>query len=133
MSSHTEILGFLTGVVNVWLPARQNMWNWLVGLANNAFYVVVFVTAALYGAAGLHGWWTWAHPGACAELSVTRTPRGTWIWLMPPSSPQPSRSLSSCAASRIPPFTTALSLAAIYGQTKKYLESWWIWIVDDLI
>ena len=30
-------------------------------------------------------------------------------------------------------FTTALSLAAIYGQTKKYLESWWIWIVADAI
>ena len=30
-------------------------------------------------------------------------------------------------------FTTALSLAAIYGQTKKYLESWWIWILADLI
>ena len=30
-------------------------------------------------------------------------------------------------------FTTALSLAAIYGQTKKYLESWWIWIAVDII
>ena len=30
-------------------------------------------------------------------------------------------------------FTTALSLAAIYGQTKKYVESWWIWIAADVI
>jgi len=30
-------------------------------------------------------------------------------------------------------FTTALSLAAIYGQTRKYLESWWIWIAVDII
>ena len=29
--------------------------------------------------------------------------------------------------------TTALSLAATYGQTKKLLESWWIWILADVI
>jgi nicotinamide mononucleotide transporter len=30
-------------------------------------------------------------------------------------------------------FTTAMSLAAIYGQTRKYVESWWLWILADLI
>src|ERR1700693_3683075 len=90
--SLTEILGFLTGVVNVWLLARQNIGNWPVGLANNGFYVAVFLAAGLYGDAGLqlvyitlgiYGWWTWAHPGARAELPVTRTTRATWIWLAP--------------------------------------------------
>ena len=90
--SLTEILGFITGAVNVWLLARQNIWNWPVGLANNGLYVAVFLAAGLYGDAGLqvvyitlgiYGWWTWAHPGARAGLEVTRTPGATWIWLMP--------------------------------------------------
>ena len=51
--SLTEILGFVTGVVNVWLLARQNIWNWPIGLANNALYVAVFLAAGLYGDAGL--------------------------------------------------------------------------------
>jgi nicotinamide mononucleotide transporter len=146
--SFTEILGFITGAVNVWLLARQNIWNWPVGLANNALYVAVFLSAGLYGDAGLqlvyitlgiYGWWTWAHPGTRGELEVTRTPGITWIWL----------TLTTAAAavgfafflrrftdSTVPGwdgFTTALSLAAIYGQTRKYLESWWLWILADLI
>jgi nicotinamide mononucleotide transporter len=148
MSSLTEILGFLTGVVNVWLLARQNIWNWPVGLANNVFYVAVFVTTGLYGDAGLqlvyitlgiYGWWTWSHPGARAALAVTRTSRGTWIWLTPATVVAAiglAFFLRHFTDSTVPGwdgFTTALSLAAIYGQTKKYLESWWIWIAADVI
>jgi nicotinamide mononucleotide transporter len=146
--SPTEILGFLTGVVNVWLLARQNIWNWPVGLANNAFYVAVFVAAGLYGDAGLqlvyitlgiYGWWTWSHPGARVQLAVTRTPRSTWIWLTPATIAAAfalALFLRRFTDSTVPGwdgFTTALSLAAIYGQTKKYLESWWIWIAADMI
>ena len=146
--SLTEILGFLTGVVNVWLLARQNIWNWPIGLANNALYVAVFVTAGLYGDAGLqlvyitlgiYGWWTWAHPGARAELSVTRTPRSAWIWMTPATIAAAfglALFLHRFTDSTVPGwdgFTTALSLTAIYGQTKKYVESWWIWIAADLI
>jgi nicotinamide mononucleotide transporter len=148
MSSLTEILGFLTGVVNVWLLARQNIWNWPVGLANNALYVAVFVAAGLYGDAGLqlvyitlgiYGWWTWGHPGARSELSVTRTSRATWTWLTAATIAAAfalAFFLRHFTDSTVPGwdgFTTALSLAAIYGQAKKYLESWWIWIVADIV
>jgi nicotinamide mononucleotide transporter len=146
--SLVEILGFLSGAVNVWLLARQNIWNWPVGLANNALYVAVFLSAGLYGDAGLqlvyitlgiYGWWAWSHPGARVELQVTRTPHSTWIWLTPATIAAAiglAFFLRRFTDSTVPVwdgFTTALSLAAIYGQTKKYLESWWIWITVDII
>lgn len=146
--SLVEILGFLTGAVNVWLLARQNIWNWPVGLANNALYVAVFLSAGLYGDAGLQlvyitlgifGWWTWSHPGARVELKVTRTSRNTWLWMTPVTAAAAiglAIFLRRFTDSTVPlwdGFTTALSLAAIYGQTKKYVESWWIWIAVDII
>ncbi len=146
--SLTEILGFLTGVVNVWLLARQNIWNWPIGLANNALYVAVFLSAGLYGDAGLqlvyitlgvYGWWTWSHAGTRSELSVTRTAPKTWMWLTPTTIVAAfalALFLRRFTDSTVPGwdgFTTALSLAAIYGQTKKYLESWWLWIAVDVI
>lgn len=29
--------------------------------------------------------------------------------------------------------TTALSLSATFGQTRKLVESWWLWITVDLV
>jgi nicotinamide mononucleotide transporter len=146
--SLTEILGFITGAVNVWLLARQNIWNWPVGLANNALYVAVFLSAGLYGDAGLqlvyialgiYGWWTWAHPGDREDLAVMRTPRSTWMWVAPGTGAAAvalAFFLGRFTDSTVPGwdgFTTALSLSAIYGQSRKYVESWWLWILADLI
>ena len=147
--SLTELLGFLTGVVNVWLLARQVLWNWPVGIANNLLYFVVFIHSGLYGDAGLqlmyatlgvYGWSTWSHPkpGALA-LAVTRTSRTTWAWLIPATALAAfglSFFLKRYTDSTVPNWdalTTALSLAATFGQTRKLLESWWIWIAADLI
>lgn len=144
-----ELLGFLTGAINVWLLARQNLWNWPVGIANNLLYLMVFVRAGLYGDAALqvafatlntYGWWHWRHPGArLTELPVTRTPRHTWIWLVPVTAAAATAFalfLSRYTDSTVPAWdgvTTALSLAATFGQTRKLVESWWLWMAADLI
>jgi nicotinamide mononucleotide transporter len=147
--SLTEFLGFITGVANVWLLVRQVLWNWPIGIANNLLYFAVFVRSGLYGDAGLqlvyaamagYGWWTWSHPAPGKEaLTVTRTSRATWTWLVPATALAAvglSFFLRRFTDSTVPNWdalTTALSLAATYGQTKKLLESWWIWILVDVI
>lgn len=147
--SVTEALGFVTGALCVWLLARQIIWNWPLGIANNALYLIVFLRSGLYGDAGLqvvyvilggYGWWTWFRvtPGR-AELPVTRTSYQTWAWLIPATGAAAialALFLARFTDSTVPGwdgFTTALSLAAIFGQSRKYVESWWIWIAADLI
>jgi nicotinamide mononucleotide transporter len=146
--SVTEGLGFVTGALCVWLLARQIIWNWPIGIANNALYLIVFLRSGLYGDAGLqivymilgaYGWWTWLRATPGRELAVTRTSSVTWAWLIPTTGLAAialAFFLARFTDSTVPGwdgFTTALSLAAIYGQSRKYVESWWIWIAADVI
>ncbi len=148
MFSWTEFFGFVTGALGVWLLAKQNIWNWPIGIANGVFYILVFVHSGLYGDAGLqvvyvvmntYGWYNWLRPGRVAELAVRHTTQREWAWMVPATAVAAvalARFLAAYTDSTVPwwdGLTTALSLVAIYGQSKKFLESWWIWILADLI
>jgi nicotinamide mononucleotide transporter len=147
-SSWIEVFGFVTGVINVWLLARQNIWNWPIGIANNLAYVILFATSGLYGDAGLqvsyivfsvYGWILWRHPNRETGLPVTRITTRVWIVLALTSAAGAVSLkwfLMRFTDSTVPGWdglTTALSLAATFGQARKFLESWWIWISVDLI
>lgn len=148
-TSRAELLGFVTGALCVWLVVRQHIANWPLGIANVLLLMLVFVNAALYADAALqvvyvvlnaYGWWHWARSGRDhGPLRVSRTSRAEWIglaaagvaitalltwWLA--GHTDSTTELPDAA-------TTALSLLATYGQTRKLLESWWLWIAADLI
>ncbi len=64
----TEIAGFVTGALCVWLVVKRNIWNFPVGIANYAFFFILFIGAGLYADAGLqvvytglalYGWYSW--------------------------------------------------------------------------
>ncbi|HUN32679.1 MAG TPA: nicotinamide riboside transporter PnuC [Trebonia sp.] len=146
--SVAELLGFVTGAACVWLTVAARISNFPVGIANSAFFLVLFLSARLYADSGLQvvyiglglvGWWQWLHGGAGrGRLVVTRA---GW------------RLLAGCAAfvlagtwgltlllgwaRDIAPFwdalTTALSLAAQYLLNVKRVENWAFWIVADAI
>jgi len=144
-----EVLGFGTGLVNVGLLVRRHILNWPVGILNVLLLMLVFWSAGLYADAslqivyvvlGAYGWWAWLYGGASrTPLTVRTTTRAEWLglavagalltgglWLF----------LDRLTSSTVPladALTTALSLLATYGQTRKLVESWWLWIAADLI
>src|SRR5215472_13481964 len=81
--SVAELLGFVTGAASVWLTVLARISNFPVGIANSAFFLVLFATARLYEDSGLQvvyivlgfaGWWQWLHGGQDrARLSVARS------------------------------------------------------------
>ena len=145
----TEVLGFVTGAVSVWLAVRENVWNWPVGIINSATFLVLFWSASLYANASLQiiyvalavfGWWNWLRGGrAQGQLKVQRTPRSQMFMLAVLTAVGAivlteilDRSTDS-TVSVWDGLTVALSLTATYMLSRKLLENWLVWIVADLI
>ena len=148
-TSWAEVLGFTTGALCVYLVAIRNIWNWPVGIANNALWILLFVTAGLYAdgilqivyiALAIVGWYNWLHGGeGKSTLPVSHYTITLWVqtitvgiillafifWI-----------LTTFTPSTVPFWdatTTTLSLLAVYGQIKKKLQSWFLWMLADLI
>lgn len=63
-----EWLGFISGVLCVFLITKQNVWNWSIGLVNSVVLMAVFFYTKLYAQAilqliytiqGVYGWHMW--------------------------------------------------------------------------
>jgi nicotinamide mononucleotide transporter len=128
---------------------RQSPWNWPIGILNNIAFLLLFATSGLFADAGLqvvfitlslYGWWAWLRGGVDhGTLPVTRTSREQWIWLAASGvliTLALVAVLKAFTTSTVPwadAVTTALSLLATWGQTRKKVESWWLWIAADVI
>jgi nicotinamide mononucleotide transporter len=147
-ASVAELLGFVTGAASVWLTVLARISNFPVGIANSAFFLVLFASARLFADSGLQvvyivlgfaGWWQWLRGGpersrlivaragwpllaGCAVFVVL----GTW-----------GLTVLLDAAHDIAPFwdalTTAVSLAAQFLLNCKRIENWAFWIAADVV
>lgn len=144
-----EVVGFVAGAWCVWLLGRQNPWNWPIGLIQVLAYLFIFWQVGLFADSalqlvylvlGLYGWWNWLRGRPDGELlAVRKTRPSEWIGLAVAGIVgflAIYYVLVNFTTSTVPAFdaiTTVLSLLATYGQTRKLLESWWLWIAADII
>jgi nicotinamide mononucleotide transporter len=144
-----ELAAFVSGILCVWLVAREHVANWPIGIANSVFFLLLFVDYGLYAdgalqvvyiVLGAYGWWAWCFGGAGrTELDVSTTTRGQWAALLALTALATvalATLLDHVTDSTVPAWdslTTCMSLAATWGQTRKKVESWWWWIAADLI
>lgn len=148
-TSWGEVVGFATGALCVWLVAVQNAANWPIGILNNLAFLTLFATSGLYADSGLqvvyvllalYGWWAWLRGGdRHSVLAVSATSRTQWVALAATGVALTGLLvwvLTTWTPSTVPwadAVTTALSLLATWGQTRKKVESWWLWIAADVI
>jgi nicotinamide mononucleotide transporter len=149
----TEVVSFVTGALCVWLVAVQHPANWPIGIANASTFLALFWLNGLFAdgalqivyiVLGFYGWWAWLHDGRTpehrrTELAVSTTTSRQWAQLAAATiagTASLSWFLATWTSSTVPFWdgaATALSLAATWGQCRKKVESWWLWIAADLI
>lgn len=153
--SYTELFGFLTGGASVVLAVRAHVANFPVGLANSAFFGLLFLSAHLYANSalqllffilGITGWWQWLRPasrrvngdGPAGSRPILNAPLWTILAGVGFTATATAGLTVLLGAADDPaPFwdalTTALSLVAQYLLNAKQVQTWWFWIAADVI
>ena len=146
--SWAELLGFLTGGWCVWLTVRSHIANFPVGIANSAFFLVLFASTRLWADSGLQivyltlgivGWRQWLRGGVNrSALVVSRASRSILLSCLAfVVAGTIGLTILLRAVNDVAPFwdalTTALSLAAQWLLNTKKIQTWWFWIAADCV
>ena len=160
--SYLEFFGVLMGAVAVWLSARANVWSWPLSLVGIVLSFFLFFQVQLYPdtflqvfffVTSLIGWWQWTHPAPREadqkeELRITYTPRP--VLLLSGAGALVATALLGALAQRLhqwlplvfnkpsafpylDSFTTVLSVAATFLLMRKKVESWYVWLLTDVV
>ena len=153
---YIEIFGAVTGLLYVYLEIGQRRVMWVLGGVSALAYIFIFLNVGLYAAmalqlyylcASFYGWQKWKRrdngegasmwtaedsitvkmPVSTGVVSVAITVAGAlFLWrglYMVGSDPMPA--LDAVIA--------ALSMMATYWVANKFIESWFIWIVANVL
>ena len=146
--SLTEVLGFITGAVCVLLVIEQNIWNFPIGIANNIFFIILFLSSRLYGdmalqvvyiALGAIGWYQWLYGGehrTKLHVSHTSAREAAILVVLGALATAGMREYFlriNDAAPFLDALTTVLSLVAQYLLNCKRIENWYVWITADVL
>lgn len=145
-----EVFGFVTGVLTVWALTKQYLWNWYVAALNAIAFLFLFFGVGLYADAflqliflsiSIYGVIKWRNGGDDGKnsLRVRNNTKREALVLLPLAALGiigVATFLRTQTDSTVYWFDAAiliLSVLATYGQSKKIIESWYVWIVVDII
>ena len=147
-----EVLGLISGLLCVWLLIRENVLTFPIGLIYAVLTVVVVYNEKLYADVFLniyyvgmnaYGWFFWLRGGGERRverhLKVGSVTQKQILWLasiLVIGSTVMGYVLTSFTDADLAypdSFTTVASLIAMYLSARKYLESWYLWFIVDVV
>lgn len=147
--SDLEIAAVITNILGVWLTARRIRWCWPVNVLAVLLYGWIFYEAKLYSDTLLqgvfvvlqgYGWWRWSQGGlADGKVRVARLPlREGLVGLLCGAIGglllgALMHRYTDASAPWMDALLTAFSLVASVWAARKYVVSWWLWIVLDCL
>jgi nicotinamide mononucleotide transporter len=147
--SPLEIIAVLVNVLGVWLTARRTPWCWPVSVVAVLLYVWIFYDVKLYSDMLLqivfaflqvYGWWRWQtgrmdHGKVRIERLSTRLALVSLAWgaLISVALGAAMAHFTDASLPWLDASLTGFSLVASYWAARKFIASWWLWIVLDAI
>lgn len=143
-----EMSGVITGILCVYLAAKNNIWNWPIAIISVLIYIFIFFEAKLYADTGLqvyflvvnfYGWYYWSRKDQQKKVRVTRITlketilSGIAIAVFTAGLGFFLSNETDASFPFIDSFCTAGSLVAQIFLARKVLETWLIWILVDVI
>jgi nicotinamide mononucleotide transporter len=146
--SWLEIIGVISGLLCVYLAAKNIIWNWPIAIISVGIYIFIFFDARLYADMGLqfyflatniYGWYFWSKRSATEDKTpvvlIKKKEIISSIFAVIIFTFILGSVLKHTTASfpYIDSFCTACSLVAQVFLARKVLENWLIWIFVDII
>ena len=147
-----ETIGLLSGLLCVWLLIKQNIFTFPIGLVYALVTVVVVFNERLYSDVLLnfyyvlmngYGWFYWLRGGQERRvgqyLKVCSIPPEIikWVLLVVGLGTIAMgwffNNYTNAELAYADSFTTVSSFVTMYLSAKKYLESWLLWVVIDVV
>ena len=153
--SYVEMIGTLFGLISVYLATKNNILTWATGIINELFLFILFFQVQLYADmflqvffifVALYGWYNWKQ--IPKENDITKTEPKTKFWLLSiilvgttivgflisnihMYLPQYFKTEASYPYADS--FVTLLSIVATILLAQKKIETWYLWIVVDIV
>lgn len=147
--SALEIAAVIVSALGVWLTIRRNPACWPVNLLAVVLYGRVFFEARLYsdtllqgmfGLFALYGWWCWRRGlGGEGKISIDRLAWVAGLWGVGAGilgSLLLGFAMARYTDAAMPWLDATLTSFSLVGQfwaARKYIASWWLWIVVDVV
>ena len=147
-----ELVGLVSGLLCVWLLIRENVLTFPIGLLYAVVTVVVVARANLfadvilnlyYVVMNAYGWYFWLYGGKQRReqevLMVGLVPYRQWLWIalvIVGGTLLMGWYFATQTSAALPypdSFTTVASFVAMWMSARKYLESWALWFVIDVV
>ncbi|MGF7081711.1 nicotinamide riboside transporter PnuC [Mucilaginibacter sp. UYCu711] len=150
-----EVIGVITGLLCVYLAAKNIIWNWPIAIISTAIYIYIYGKTGFYAdmfqyiylcITSMYGWYNWTHhPVTENTVPITKICKSQIIWsviIVLVATPTLGYTLIRFASilhynppayPYIDSFCTCCSFIAQYFLTRKIVENWLIWIFVDII
>ena len=154
--SFIELFGTVTGLITVWLAAKNNIWTWPIGLINVSSFFIIFWQVQLYAdmflqlyffGMSIYGWIYWYRQKDILEkisllnfksriISLLIIIVGVYVLGLLIARIHiyfPEIFSKPAAYPFYDAFTTVVSIIASVWMARRIVESWVLWILVDIV